>query len=495
MAAVICVDDDGPADYSSIQAAIDAAVSGSDEIVIRRGTYFEHIDLHGKAVTVRSTDPLDPAVVESTVIDGGATGTVVTCRSGEGPDTVLSGLTSANGRHINLGGGMAISGSPRVIHCRIVQNAAYGRGAGVTVASSGASPSFEYCTFAGNVASLYGGGLYVEDGMPTLVNCTFVGNTAKRGGGIELYGGTVTLINCQFIQNYASNYGGGIHLYSRYRYSADLKNCVFVGNHAGQYGGAAASWEAPYETLIWVYMTNCTFAGNGAGTGGRSIALGALGTQGVPIYELFNCILWEEDTIRVEHGSLDTYDSDVMGRANPYTRVIDADPLFVRNPAPGPDGQWGTSDDDHGDLRLQPGSPCIDAGNNTTDPNDHDGDGDTSELFPIDLDGHVRRLDDPATPDCRYAPGACGTAPIVDMGAYEFTPAIPGDFDHDGDVDGHDLDLLVACTSGPAILFGADCDAMDLDGDDDVDQSDFGLFQRGYSGSSRPADPDCTARR
>jgi len=30
-------------------------------------------------------------------------------------------------------------------------------------------------------------------------------------------------------------------------------------------------------------------------------------------------------------------------------------------------------------------------------------------------------VDDPTTPDCRWAPaGACGTAPIVDMGAYEF---------------------------------------------------------------------------
>jgi len=33
--------------------------------------------------------------------------------------------------------------------------------------------------------------------------------------------------------------------------------------------------------------------------------------------------------------------------------------------------------------------------------------------------------------------------------------------------------------------------SADLDGDDDVDQSDFGLLQRCLSGDGNPADPSC----
>ena len=69
-AATITVDDDGKADYSSIQAAIDAANNG-DEIIVSPGTYVETIDFNGKAITVRSAsgDPSEPSLT--------AAGTVV----------------------------------------------------------------------------------------------------------------------------------------------------------------------------------------------------------------------------------------------------------------------------------------------------------------------------------------------------------------------------------------------------------------------------------
>ncbi len=70
-----------------------------------------------------------------------------------------------------------------------------------------------------------------------------------------------------------------------------------------------------------------------------------------------------------------------------------ADPLFV--------------DPLNGDLRLLPGSPCIDAGNNLAVP---------AGIW-TDLDGKLRFLDDPLTPDTGH-PGHLW--PIVDMGAYEF---------------------------------------------------------------------------
>ena len=48
------------------------------------------------------------------------------------------------------------------------------------------------------------------------------------------------------------------------------------------------------------------------------------------------------------------------------------------------------------------------------DAYDLDGDGNTSEPTPIDLDGLPRFVDVPGVPDT-----GAGTPPIVDMGAYE----------------------------------------------------------------------------
>jgi hypothetical protein len=70
-------------------------------------------------------------------------------------------------------------------------------------------------------------------------------------------------------------------------------------------------------------------------------------------------------------------------------------------------------------------------------------------------------------------------------------PAIPGDFNGDGDVDGDDLSVFESCVSGPTVHYTGDCAAADFDQDNDVDQSDFGIFQRCYRGENKPGDPTC----
>ncbi len=106
--AVIFVDDDncpGPGSgtegdpYCSIQVAIDNAVD-TDEIVVAPGTYFETINFLGKAITLKSS-----AGAAVTTIDAQAAGSVVTCNSGEGLDTVLDGFTITGGL-AGSGGGM-----------------------------------------------------------------------------------------------------------------------------------------------------------------------------------------------------------------------------------------------------------------------------------------------------------------------------------------------------------------------------------------------------
>ncbi len=74
------------------------------------------------------------------------------------------------------------------------------------------------------------------------------------------------------------------------------------------------------------------------------------------------------------------------------------------------------------------------------------------------------------------------------------TSTVAADFDQDCDVDLADLAHLVdECMAGPKETpLGPNCQSADLDGDSDVDQADFGLFQRCYSGENNPANPACT---
>ncbi len=82
---------------------------------------------------------------------------------------------------------------------------------------------------------------------------------------------------------------------------------------------------------------------------------------------------------------------------------VGEDPMFV-NPL-GDDWIAGTLDDN---LRLAPGSPCIDAGKNQFA---------IDAGLTTDLDCMTRFWDDVDTLDT-----GVGTSPIVDMGAYEYNP-------------------------------------------------------------------------
>ena len=61
-----------PTDFNNIQAAIYDSNDG-DTILVAPGIYIgqgnKDISFNGKAITVRSTDPNDPNIVESTIID------------------------------------------------------------------------------------------------------------------------------------------------------------------------------------------------------------------------------------------------------------------------------------------------------------------------------------------------------------------------------------------------------------------------------------------
>lgn len=166
-----------PADYSTIQAAIDVAKYG-DTVLVAPGAYVENIDFK-----VRQSTLLGEQGAALTVIDGNQVGTVVTCKSGEGPASVMDGFTITNS-------------NPTVINCTFTNNS-YSR-----MYNLNSSPTVTNCNFNNNVAG-FGGGMFNTSSCPTVINCNFTENgssgifDAGAGGGMCNWGNSnSTIINC-----------------------------------------------------------------------------------------------------------------------------------------------------------------------------------------------------------------------------------------------------------------------------------------------------------
>ncbi|MEE8459571.1 MAG: right-handed parallel beta-helix repeat-containing protein, partial [Phycisphaerales bacterium] len=206
--------------YCSIQTAIIAALD-TDVVIVAPGTYSERIDFLGKAITVRSSD--GPAV---TGIDGtGIVGPVVTCVTGEGPGTVLLGLTITGGNMDVSGGMLNIFSSPTVTDCVFRGNAGDLAGGMLNFAGD---PTVTDCTFIANSGSILAGGMYNAMSNPAVTNCLFSGNLGLFGGGMyNVLGSLPTVTGCTFSGNVVTDQGGGIYVTDS---SPTLANCVLWGN-------------------------------------------------------------------------------------------------------------------------------------------------------------------------------------------------------------------------------------------------------------------------
>ena len=256
-----------------------------------------------------------------------------------------------------------------------------------------------------------GGGLISDGGAAAIVNCAFHRNRGAFGAAISSHADALSVVNCSFLGNRVDKSGGAVLINSGSL--TTLTNCLFSGNVAAMNGGA-------------LYVTNsskpvvqlCSFSENDAlGGGGVSNQASVTGA----VYR--NCILWGNTDAGGQDESAQI-SSQASGNAVDYcciqgltaalggTGNVGANPLFID--ADGLDNVLGTLDDN---LRLQAGSPCIDAGDNggvPADAQDLDQDGDVLEPVPLDLDLEPRLADDPAVVDT-----GCGLAPLVDIGAFE----------------------------------------------------------------------------
>ena len=330
-----------PADQPNIQAAIAAAVDG-DVVVVAPGTYTgwanRNLDFAGKAITVRSTDPGDPAVVAATVIDCGQAGRGFIFQSGETPASVVDGLTIINGFATDGAGVFLLNGSGATIRsCVFSQNTVPDfRG----VIQSGNNPvepaelQIIDCTIQNNL----GGGFtsYFIDTL-TIRGCTISGNTgpgismstfgtaharvegctitANGGAGINLKGGLLEVFDCTVTdhaetgvslnvssgaifdgdsveisnsiisRNSSLTTVGGLKVHNQAGTSVLVRSCLITDNIGRTAGGMQLSG---FENFL---ITTSTIADNTAtelGGGGIRVTGGSPGAS----TDIRNCIIW-----------------------------------------------------------------------------------------------------------------------------------------------------------------------------------------------------------
>ena len=421
----------------TIQAGIDAAAASGGEVWVRTGTYFERIALRNNvhvyggfvgSETLRSERRWR---ANATIVDGSQGGSVVTALGIGYRLATVDGFTICNGSGTpsragappNGGGILCRYASPLIANNTVTGNNAWdGMGGGICCSYSAAM--IANSSVVANGAQVGGGIGSGNDSRPTIVNTLIVANTSELGGGITAYYSFLRILNCTI----AKNFNSGIYTQGC---TLEVISTIVAFNSSGIFTLFG------YTPAV---RSSCVY-GN---------------TEG-------NYVNFADPT-------------GTNGN-------ISADPRFVRMPSDGGDGWIDYPDspnideganDDYGDLRLLPGSPCIDAGSNAdvpADAADRDGDGNTAEPLPFDLAGGGRFVDDPATAD-----SGVGTAPIVDIGAYEY---LCGDVNGDSHVDVVDLLQLAeawgAVAGGSAYNAGCDCNF-----DGSVDAADLLMLARNW---------------
>ncbi len=306
-----------------IQEGIDAASPG-DTVIVAPGTYSETIRFRGKDITVTSADPLDSAVVQKTVIDGGQAGAVVNFSGMENEASVLCGFTVRNGSGDDGGGisgGMLGAQTRATIRNNVIFPNTALRGGGLAYCD-GMIRDNSICA---NSAQ-FGGGLFRCNGA--IEGNVILGNSAPAasgaGGGLAFCGG---IIEGNTIKDNSAQEGGGL-----YRCDGTILNNRINANRAGGFGGALALCHGVIE--------NNTIYGNSAGEGGEGLY-----ASGETIR---NCIIWRNGRgSQILNCSVPRY-SCIEGWSAVGEGNIAHYPYFV-NPG-------------SGDFHLKSWSPCIDSG-------------------------------------------------------------------------------------------------------------------------------------
>jgi FG-GAP-like repeat len=294
-----------PADFPTIQAAIDAVVAGSlpdgTIIEIAAGTYPEALIINstGRSMTLRGAGTGATFVNatgrgQSALRILHATGRIriehLTFTGGIGVPGTGGGFTFHNSspslehvvfegnRGTDAGGGLIAGSHPQFFSCIIRNNLADRFGGGLVI-TTGSRPSFSSCHIRdnqsgtggaglGNIGS--GGGVHINDASPTFRGCVITANRAKfAGGGIfhmglfESGNGPALLLieDTEVSNNVAERFsnadgpaeGGGVHIEDNA--IAYLIRARIIGN-AAQTGGGLNAYRARYEVTSSLVHAN-----------------------------------------------------------------------------------------------------------------------------------------------------------------------------------------------------------------------------------------------
>ena len=452
-----------PADYSSIQSAINYAHNG-DTIEVAPGTYYENINFLSKALVVRS-EYMNGVDIDEFIISGSDSLSVVTIENVEQDGAALMGFTISEGygggvsfedfismaadeilfdsliTNVIRGGGISvINSSPLLKDLYITNNTSRNVGAGIGLVNSNAI--VQSTIISNNDVpdgdALGGGGIAINGGHPYLSDLEISYNTVGQnmyylngGGGIFCgfsFGDEILQVNIEnsIIEHNTANIGAGIGALS----GIININRLLLAENLGDFGSAISMGE-PLGLVVGdieMSIANSTISSN---IGQMSIAM--INSANL---NAVNTILWEN--AGVEFSSLPNNDQlnisithSIVGNDWGSESNLFLDPLFM--------------DQENGDYTLQESSPCIDMG--TAD---------------IDGDG----VDDIAD--------FIGLAP--DMGAYEFgisSEIIAGDTNFDGIVDILDIVRIVNYIMGNLEFNDAEFIAADYNNDDIIDILDI----------------------
>jgi len=194
-----------PADYTTIQAGIDASTNG-DTVLVQPGTYIENINFNGKNIVVGSLTLTtgDTSYISQTAIDGNQNGSVVTFENGEDTTATINGFTLTNGSGTerwsfegntnHAGGILAVNSSPKIINNTIIDNNS-GIGGGIAIDNS------SYFIITNNTISYdstihHGAGIITLNNSSGTISNNLFSNNYNQGG----YGGAIQCDGSGLIQ-------------------------------------------------------------------------------------------------------------------------------------------------------------------------------------------------------------------------------------------------------------------------------------------------------
>ena len=265
-----------------------------------------------------------------------ANGSGITCINNSSPmiaDNTISGSTSG------IGVDCSINSSPTITRNSITGNA----GSGVKCSNS--SPTIAHNTIARNVRPYYGGAVYCSgSSSPIIADNIMSGNSASYGGAIQCLDTCSPLIVGNRITGNTSGTGGGIDIHNAA--SPIIRNNVISGNSASS-GGGIRCWS---PTAVIVGNTIC---GNNSSKGGGidCINYGKL-VNNIIAFNLSGVLCTTTDSTNMRNNCVygnRSYDFSGLPTSPIGTNGnISVDPKLA-NPS-------------YGSFHLQPGSPCLDVG-------------------------------------------------------------------------------------------------------------------------------------